>query len=337
MDSTGTPDVIVVGAGIIGASVARNLAKGGMRVRLVDAGEAGRSATWAAAGMLSPGGEFDSDSVWLRMGLASMKLYPGWIEELREESGVPIDYRVCGALERAAEGNSLPQLAERCRRQAQLGIRCEMRDGWAFYPDDAVVDPRELFRALRMSCRRLGVEIREHERVDRIDDREAVVVIAAGARSGSIQVFTGDRRVPIPATTPVKGHLLAYALEPGSLPSILRRGHTYLFQRSSGLVIAGSTAERVGFDETVSAALCQEIHQRAALLWPELARHEPCDCWTGLRPATEHGEPVIGPVEGTRVWLAYGHYRNGILLAPVTAEKIAAGILAAHKPERAVD
>lgn len=320
MGRTGTPDVIVVGAGIIGASIARNLAKGGMHVRLVDAGEAGRSATWAAAGMLSPGGEFDCDSVWLRMGLASMKLYPRWVEELREESGLPIDYRVCGALEKPAD-------AERCRRHVELGIRCEMRDDGAFYPDDAIVDPRELFRALRISCEKLSVEIREHEPVYRIDDSEAVVVIAAGARSGGIRVFTGDRPVPIPATTPVKGHLLAYALEPGSLPAILRSGHTYLFQRSSGLVIAGSTAERIGFDETVNASLCQEIHQRAALLWPELARHEPCDCWTGLRPATEHGEPVVGPVEGTRVWLAYGHYRNGILLAPATADRIAAGLL----------
>ena len=315
--------IVVVGAGIIGASIARRLAMAGKRVRLIDAREPGRGATHAAAGMLAPGGEFDADSIWLRLALRSLSLYPDWIRELREETGMAIDYSVNGALQ-TGDG-----LAERCERQRRLGIPCEMRgDGAAFYPGDGAVDPRDLFAAVIASCRRLGVEIVAGQPVEQIDDSDGPLVIAAGAWSGAIPVFSSGRRVELPGTSPVKGHLIAYRLAPGSLPHILRRDHTYIVQRASGLTIAGSTSQEIGFDPAVDTAICHQLRQRAEALWPVLCEHQPCEAWTGFRPRCETGEPAIGRVDGTRIWLACGHFRNGILLAPITAEIVAGDILA---------
>jgi len=315
--------IVVVGAGIIGTSIARRLALAGRRVRLIDAHEAGRGATHAAAGMLAPGGEFETDSVWLRLAMRSLALYPAWIRELSEETGLEIDYRVCGAVQYGED------LAERCQRQRPLGIACEMRGDTAFYPGDGVVDPRDVFRALIASCRRLGVEVVEGQPVERIDDSDGPVVIAAGAWSGSIPAFSGGRRVALPRTTPMKGHLIGYSLEPGLLPHIVRSGHTYIVQRASGFTIAGSTSEDRGFDASVDPAVCARLRERAERLWPELRGHELVDAWTGFRPLCETGEPAIGRVEGTQIWTAYGHYRNGILLAPVTEDAVSEGILAA--------
>jgi glycine oxidase len=315
--------VTVVGAGIIGASIARRLAKAGRKVRLLDAHAPGTGATHAAAGMLAVG-ECDADSVWLRLGLRSIALYPEWVRELEEETRLKIDFSLCGAIEK----HDGADLACRCERQRVLGIPCEMRGDEAFFPGDGAVDPRSLIRALLASCRQLGVEIIENTPVERIDDEDGPVVIAAGAWSGDIPVFSGGRRLDLPGTVPVKGHLVGYSLAPGSLPHILRCGHHYIVQRENGFTVAGSTIEHVGFDGTVDEALCLEIRRAGERLWPELERHKPTEAWIGFRPLCETGEPAIGLVDGTGICLAYGHYRSGILLAPVTAKMAAESVLA---------
>jgi len=142
------------------------------------------------------------------------------------------------------------------------------------------------------------------------------VIIAAGAWSSTL--FSG-----LPHVYPVRGHLLYFEMEPGLLPTIVRSGHTYVFQREAGGMIAGSSMEDAGFDRTVDPAIAADIHQRAAKLVPALADVKPADCWNGLRPATDVG-PVVGRFGDTNVWTAYGHFRNGILLAPDTAQIIAA-------------
>ena len=151
--------------------------------------------------------------------------------------------------------------------------------------------------------------------------------MAAGAWASGIEVRSGGRLLDLPKAYPVKGHLLGYRLPPGSLVPILRRGHTYVLQRSNGFTIAGSNEERAGFDRTVDAATADDIHRRAVSLFGYLEGRSPQERWTGFRPATETAEPAIGRVEGTDVWLAYGHFRNGILMAPATAERVAAEIL----------
>ena len=141
------------------------------------------------------------------------------------------------------------------------------------------------------------------------------VLIAAGAWSSTL--FPG-----LPRVFPVRGHLLRFDMEPGLLTTIVRSGHTYLLQRESGALIAGSSMEDVGYDRRVNADIARDIHERAATLLPALARTKPVDLWNGLRPATDGG-PVVGQFGDTSVWTAYGHFRNGILLAPDTAKTIA--------------
>ena len=123
---------------------------------------------------------------------------------------------------------------------------------------------------------------------------------------------------------PIKGHLIGFQLEPGALGPVRRHGETYVLQRSSGFLIAGSNEQDIGFDRTVDPAICEDIHRRAAQLFPPLEHATPVKRWIGFRPRLVEGDgPRIGRVEGTNVWLAYGHYRNGILLTPVTAQRVA--------------
>ena len=137
------------------------------------------------------------------------------------------------------------------------------------------------------------------------------VVLAAGAWS--------SRLLPeAPAAFPVKGHLIGYWMEPGDLGPMYRRGHRYVVQRRSGYVIAGSTTEHAGFDKSVDPAAVRKLHEETKRVVPGLPDW-PADMWTGLRPGT-HGDPVVRQFEGKRIFLAYGHYRNGILCAPWTAK-----------------
>src|SRR5262249_55405657 len=130
------------------------------------------------------------------------------------------------------------------------------------------------------------------------------------------------RPAPLPETHPVRGHLIGYDMPPGTLGPILRHGHTYVLQRASGFVVAGSTSEEVGFDRTIDPGAVTDIRRRAARLLPAIGGREPREAWVGFRPAIRGEMPAIGRVEDSNLWLAYGHYRNGILLAPVTAERI---------------
>jgi glycine oxidase len=150
----------------------------------------------------------------------------------------------------------------------------------------------------------------------------SAVVLAAGAWSGDIPVFCSGERLEIPASFPVRGHLLGYALEPGSLGPILRRGHTYLLQRSNGFTIAGTSSEQAGFDRNLDPAIIADIRGRVCELMPRLRSAPEPRAWLGFRPATADFEPRSGRLGDTCLWLAYGHYRNGILLAPATASKI---------------
>jgi glycine oxidase len=315
--------LIVVGAGIVGLSCAWRLAQRGLKVTVFDAREAASEASWAGAGMLAPGGECESDTPLARLLLRSLSLYPDYVTELRQESGCLIDFRRCGGFEIAFTEAESAALDRRAAAQQSLGIRSESARcrTWParFYPDDAIVDPRDVTRALLTACRNRGVQIREHEPVERIPDNHENILIAAGAWSSALHPG-------LPRTMPVRGHLIAWHMPPGLLPHILRHGHTYLLQRTSGLLIAGSTTEHVGFDRTLDESAVADIHTRASELLPELANHPPDERWNGLRPGIDATEPAIGRIPGTSIWTAFGHYRNGILLAPETARLIAESV-----------
>jgi len=249
--------------------------------------------------MLSPGGEFETPSVWSDLGNQSMSLYPAFVDQLRGESGMPIDFQICG-----------------CRKIS------EETGESRFYPGDGCVDPNDLLRALRLVCLGRGVTIVEKHRISPIESGDFdALVIAAGAWSNQLQVTIHGRRIDLPPVKPIKGHLIGFDMQQGTLASMIRRGHSYVLQRSNGFTIAGSTEEDVGFDRTIDSEICRQIHLDAARLFPPLQDAQPSKRWIGFRPYSE--VPHIGRLQETNVFLAYGHFRNGILLAPLTAQRIA--------------
>jgi glycine oxidase len=329
--------MIVAGAGIIGLSCAWRLSQRGVSVTVFDARNAASEASWAGAGMLAPGGEVENSSPLAQIALDSLALYPDFVAELKDISDVSIDYQRRGSVEIALNEAEAEALERRAIAQLAIGIHSESHHyegslSARFFPDDQLVSPRDVTAALRVACLRAGVSIREHEpvveilndgagvRTEHCEYRGDGVLIAAGAWSSSL--WRG-----LPATMPVRGHLIAYRPDRELLGPILRHGQTYLVQRSNGTLIAGSSTECVGFDRTIDERIVNEIHCRASSLFPELGSLGPAERWNGFRPGVEGGMPVVGHIEGTAIWTAFGHYRNGILLAPETARIIAESVL----------
>jgi glycine oxidase len=267
---------------------------------------------------------------------------------LEDASELSIDYQECGALDVAYSEDEFAALERRGTRQRDLGvyskritrvhaatfwprIRREGMVGGRFYPNDAIVNPRELTHALKRVCCKAGVTVREFCLVRAItvspecvsvqsswdyqDFRAAV--IAAGAWSSLIAV----NGVPaLPQAEPVKGHLIGYQQPEQTCNTIIRHGHTYLLQRSNGLLIAGSSIERVGFDREINPFIEADLAKRAGFVLPHLSETSPSETWMGFRPASD--ELQMGMWHSPRLCLAYGHFRNGVLLAPVTAGRV---------------
>lgn len=347
-----TTDILIAGGGIIGASIAWRLAQQRLHVTLCDAGRLGGEASWAGAGMLVPGSEFDQPGEWVEFAQRSLRLYPSFVAELEEASGLTVDFNQPGSLELASDDQEWQRLRQRLRAQHDLGFRGEevsRKDllqripaidnalaGAIYYPEEGQVDPRSVISALREALTRLGVNIRENTRVRAVSAGGAVtlhsgevidtrrIIIAAGAWSSMLTI---EGAQPLPDAFPVRGHLIGYDLQPNTLPHVLRYHHTYIVQRRSGYTIAGTSEEQVGFNRTVNPATAQDVAFRAGQLW-RAVEGRPFDAWTGFRPGTSNDGPLLGQWLGTRIWLAYGHYRNGILLAPASAERIANTVMA---------
>lgn len=280
---------MVVGAGLVGLAVARRLTSLGLSVKVLEKGRVGREASWAGAGMLAPHSEAFPDAYWTRLARQALADYPTFVASLPGA----VDFRISGAIEYGEDGSAHE------------------------FPDEAQVNPRDLVAALAQE-----LEIEEGREVRSLDELNVrVAIVAAGAWSG---------RIPgLPECFPVRGHLLAYKMPRGTLLPTLRRGHTYILQRSNGLTIVGSTEELVGFDRTLDRAALDELRARGEALWPELRGETPVDAWCGFRPATPSGVPEVGRIGHSNVWCAFGHFRNGILLADATAELVAADVFSA--------
>lgn len=324
--------VDIAGAGIIGLSIAWRLAQAGYQVTIRDKGRVAGESSWAGAGMLTPAGEFHTDSRWTQLAVQSLAEYGAFVEELTLATGMAIDFRVCGTMELAfndAEKEALDQPRPEGIYMEELtvagaryfapiptsGVRAAR-----WFPNEAVVDPRDVCAALVAACTKLGVEIRENERVEQV---AGPTVIASGAWAGQIG---GLERLP--RAFPVKGHLLGYHCKKNSMPPIVRHGHHYALQRENGFTIFGSDQQADVWDIEPEAEKVEALKVAAARILPRLLDREPDVVWCGLRPGVEAGEPVVGHVAGTEIWTAYGHFRNGILLAPVTAGMITESVIA---------
>jgi glycine oxidase len=350
----GARDVVVVGAGVIGLGIAWRAAQSGLSVTVVDS-VSGRGASWAAAGMLAPVTEVHyGEQALLELNLAAAARWRGFAAELEQYAASPVGYRRCGTLTVARDtddnaaledlysfqrglGLDVERLRARECRQLEPGLAASIRGG-VLAPGDHQVDNRSLVTALLAACHRAGVRylarkvaaIRiEHDRVLGVllagGERVAAgaVVMAAGCWSGTIPGLPPGL---VPPVRPVKGQLL-HLRGPGEAPLCQRnvRGlEVYLVSRGDGRVVVGATVEEQGFDTTVTAGGVHDLLRAAVELLPEVTEMELTETVAGLRPGSPDNAPLIGPSGLDGLLVASGHYRNGILLVPVTAEGIAA-------------
>ena len=355
-------DVIVVGGGVIGLACAWRAAQRGARVAVLERGEPGGGATRVAAGMLAPVGELSfGEPELLELTLASARLYPEFVAELEAASGESTGYEQLGALHVALDRDEAVQLRRVHELQRSLELEAEWlparkcRDlepgltpafhGGVLAAGEAAIDPRALTQALAAALQVAGGELLTGtEVVDGIleGDRLAgvrtaageelgaeTVVLASGAWSGAAGWLPEHAH---PAVRPVKGQVLELRRRDDEPPArhILASERVYLVPRPDGRLIVGATVEEMGFDTTVTAGGVHELLREAYRLLPDVAEMELIDAIAGLRPGTPNNLPIVGSGAIEGLVLATGHYRNGILLAPLAAQTVA-DLLAADR------
>lgn len=354
--------VVVVGGGVIGLSVAWRAAQRGMEVTVVDPAP-GQGASGVAAGMLAPVTEVHyGEEALLELNLVSSRLYPSFVAELEDDSGIGTGYRESGTITVARDADDLAALDELVAYQRELGLdveRLRSRElraiepglapsvrGGALVGSDHQIDPRRLVAALLEACRRRGVIVRREPaaavegRSVRLHDGELeagdAVVVAAGCWSGGLGVPEAVR--------PVKGQILRLRGPAGNLVTThnVRGMDVYLVSRRDGEVVVGATVEDRGFDTTVTGGAVFELLRAALELVPDVSELALVESSAGLRPGTPDNAPLLGSTGVDGVVVATGHYRNGVLLAPVTAgsmvELLATGetpaVIAPFSPRR---
>jgi glycine oxidase len=329
-------DVIVIGAGIIGLSLAIEMRRQGATVLVVERGEPGREASHAAGGMLVDCGE-ETPPALRALATASAHMYPEFAQELENESGLKVDLRDQGTIVlppsehvRETSGFSLASALPAPLAELEPALADQTRA--AFFLKERSVDPRALTAAALETAKRRGVDVSSGEEVAAVDDAGgkvcgvvtpkttflgAKVVNCAGAWSGKI----APHNFP---TRPVKGQMLCL-ISParGLLKHVIRGPEVYLIPRSDGRILVGTTVEEAGFDKSTDVGTIQRLHRAAIALVPKLENARILEDWAGLRPGTPDALPILGETPTAGYFIATGHFRDGILLAPITARLMA--------------
>jgi glycine oxidase len=347
-----TYDVVSVGGGIIGGSIAFDLAQRSLRVALLDRQEPMHEASWAAAGMLSPAPHHPTDIPLVPLAQASLELFPKFTETVEEASGVRTGYRTGGAMIVMSHGEAERELSTLVALHHGLGLSCEPLPldeaikmepalgrearAAALLPDECSIEPRALGAAVFAAAASAGVELRAGVEVVSLalDGKKCVgvktssgemfhaaqVVLTAGCWSSQI-----INAAPYAPTVPLRGQMIALRYSGTPIRNVLRSERGYIVPRgvkSPQTIILGSTIENVGYEKCVTSGGLEKILSAANALVPELAKAEIIETWSGLRPGTPDQLPIIGPVDIDGLVFATGHYRNGILLAPITAKLV---------------
>jgi glycine oxidase len=344
-------DIVVVGGGVIGGAVAFRLAQEKLRVVLLDGQTPGREASWAAAGMLAPAPDSPDSIPLVPFGRASLALYPDFIGEIQELTGRQIGFRREGTIEVLFSADAERKLSTLIALYHGLGLSAEPLPldearrmepalgrearAAALLPDEAAVDNRALTDGVLEAAAASGAELLANTRVTRLL-REASrctgvaaggetfaashVVLAAGAFCGGIEGIA-----PSVQTRPVRGQMVALSNSALPLRRVLRSDRGYIVPRDDAApqrLVAGSTVEDTGFEKCVTPRGLEQIFSAVQELAPSLGAAEVVETWSGLRPGTPDHLPLLGPAELDGLIFATGHYRNGILLTPITAKLV---------------
>ncbi len=355
-------DVVIVGGGVMGCSVALRLAEAGLRPLVLERSVPGAEASSAAAGILGPLAEADHatpavrPAAALRLGVKSRQLHAALAEQLRAEHGVSVGFRRCGLMRVAFDERELESLdrhaalLERAIVERIDGDEARRREaslspdvvGALDLPEEAQLEPPLLLRGLALAAERAGAVFRsgayvrevivEGERARGVRvGRERVeaehVVVAAGSWTDLVRGIERDLDLEAAGLHPVRGQIVATETRPPVFRRIVFGAGGYVVTRPDGRALCGSTEEHVGFRREVTFAGMRGILDLALRIAPRMAEAPVLDRWSSFRPGTRDGLPLVGPTGTEGLWLATGHFRNGILLAPITAEIVRSAIL----------
>lgn len=347
-------DVAIIGGGVIGCAIAWRLGQAGMRVVVIERGQPGREASWAAGGMLAPLAEADRADEFFHLCVASRAMYADFARELRAATGLDIEYRTEGTLYLALTTDDEEELERRWQWQHDAGLNVKRLRAdcvrrlepnlneslrWALhFPDDHQVDNRRMALALALAAQAAGAVLLEHTEATKLltetvagqrritainttrgEIRTSQVVIAAGSWSSLLPDEQGNRAARF-LVKPVRGQMIALGNSSLPLRHVVYSRRGYVVPRLNGQVIAGSTSEKAGYDRNVTAGGIASIIERAIEIAPALKDQPIIETWAGLRPKGPDNLPVLGADERTGGLIyATAHYRNGILLTPITA------------------
>ena len=341
-------DAAIAGGGVIGGAIALELARAGLRVAVFDRQQAGQEASWASAGILSPAPENPGMVAMVPLGKASLALYPefvGWVEEI---SGKSTGFRPKGTLEALFSHDTKAELSTIIALHHGLGLKAEPLcaedarelepalseevEAAVFRPEEGSVDNRTLTAAILKAAERSGAEIFSGDGAKAIwrdGDRCAGLVlqnekveakwtiIAAGCFSATIEGIA-----PYVPVRPAKGQMAALRADDLKMERVLWSETIYLVPRNDGRILAGATLEYAGFDKRTTAGGIEKILSAAIDLAPGLANARLEETWAGLRPDSPDHLPILGPTDVDGLLIATGHFRSGILLAPITARLV---------------
>ena len=352
-----TANIVIIGGGVIGLSIARALALNGVSdVMLIERAKLGAEASYAAGGILAPQAEADRADDFFRLACRSRDTYPNFAAALLEETGTDIELDTTGTLYIAITEHDEEEIEKRYEWQTRAGLTVEkltkgearrlepcisetIRGGLRF-PLDIQVENQKLLLALIAANKKLNVRLVtstnvqsvriEHGRVEGVETSRGFVstrrvVVAAGSWTSFITA--SDAPLPRVRIEPVRGQMVCFETNPRIARHVLYSPRGYLVPRVDGRLLAGSTSERAGFEKCVTEKGLHSILSHALEIAPAISRLPVTSTWAGLRPRAEDDLPVLGPcaeIEG--LFYATGHYRNGILLAPLTGELIAKAI-----------
>jgi glycine oxidase len=331
-------DVIIAGAGIIGVSLALELRERGATVLVLDQSQPGSESSSAAAGMLAAGG-FETPPTLRPLAIESARIFPEYVDGLERLSGVQTDFRRHGTI---AFLDSAAQPAATYKKLTiddlhRLEPSLQGQGQQAFFIQEDTIDPRMLMRAALAAAQKSGVEIRGNTKALTVRSKEKHVEILTTADTTTADWLQANAVVNCRGAwagapvKPRKGQMLYVRPQMQVLQHVVHAPDVYIVPRGSGKVLLGATVEDVGFDKTVSPSTIQQLLSLAVQYLPDLESAPIVESWAGLRPGTPDDLPILGPTLMPGVFVATGHFRNGILLAPITA-RIMADVITGKKP-----